>query len=310
MRFIFRVAATLQTAPEGVIDFRFQTKTDVQALLAEAGARPRHRWGQNFLIDGNLLRRLLTAAEIAPEDAVLEVGAGTGAVTDYLAEAAAAVVVVEIDPLLHELLDRRFSDRDNVTLLHGDVLTGKHEIRADVCDACRRAAVDVPGRLMLVANLPYNVATPLLIELLLDDCPFERFCFTVQRELADRFCASDHTKDYGPLTIIVHATCRVKRLAVLPPSVFWPRPKVESAMLRLDVDRNPFETPDGLRAFAELVHGGFAHRRKTLRYNLSRVLDDDALRTVEDEFDLSLRPEAIDVATWVHLGRRVVATRT
>lgn len=288
-----------------MIEFKFQTKTEIQALLAEAGTNPRHRWGQNFLIDGNLLRRLLGAADIQPTDAVLEVGAGTGALTEYLAATATAVIAVEIDPALHAILERRLGHAAHVTLLNVDALSGKHRIAPAVRRAFERAATDAPGKLMLVANLPYSIATPLLMDLLLDDCRFHRFCFTVQRELADRILARERTREFSPLSIVTQAACDIKRLAVLPPSVFWPQPKVESAMLRIDVRRNPFNTAAGLRRFASLVRGAFTHRRKTLRYNLARLLGDDPCRALDDEFDLTQRPDALSVNTWIRLARHI-----
>ncbi|MEE9295571.1 MAG: 16S rRNA (adenine(1518)-N(6)/adenine(1519)-N(6))-dimethyltransferase RsmA [Phycisphaerae bacterium] len=274
-------------------------------MLAVAGVRPRRRWGQHFLIDGNLLRRLLQSAEPRPEDAVLEVGAGTGALTEHLVRAAGAVVAVEIDPALCGIVAERLQDADNLTLVRGDVLTSKHLISPVVREALLRSAVEPPGRLMLVANLPYQIATPLLIDLLLDEFGFARFCITVQQEVADRLAGAPRTKQYGPVSVLVQATCDVARLAALPPSVFWPQPKVASAMLRIDVARNPFETRERLNRFSALLRGSFAHRRKTLRYNLQRALDEDRCRILEETYDLSRRPEALGVDEWVALGRHV-----
>ncbi len=275
-------------------------------MLTEAGVRPRRRWGQHFLIDGNLLRRLLGSAELEPDDAVLEVGAGTGALTEHLASRARALVAVEIDPALHAIVSRRLAGATNVTLIQADVLSSKHQISPVVREALSEARRRVSGRMVLVANLPYDIATPLLVDLLLEPCGFQRFCFTVQREVADRIVASPRTKEYGPVSVAIQASCSVKRLAMLPPSVFWPRPKVESTMLRIDVTRNPFETVARLGSFTELLRGAFAHRRKTLRYNLSRVVTEDRCAVLDDEYDLGRRPEELTVAEWVELGLRVL----
>lgn len=286
---------------------RFQTKTEIRALLAEAGVRPKRRYGQNFLIDGNLMNRLLDAAELTREDAVLEVGAGTGALTEHLARLAGGVVAVEIDPVLHGIVERRLGNPANLRLIGADVLRSKHRIAPAVSEALAEARRANSGKMMLVANLPYSIATPVLANLLLEPCGFDRFCFTVQREVADRFVAAPRTKDYGPISIAVQCACRVERLAILPPQVFWPRPIVESAMLKMDVGRNPFETHERLGRFMNLLRSGFAHRRKTLKYNLARVIEEESCRTIADEFDLTRRPETLSVDEWIALSQRLEA---
>lgn len=274
-------------------------------MLAGAGISPRRRWGQNFLIDGNLMRRLVDSAELQPQDLVLEVGAGTGGLTELIAPKVAALIAVEIDRKLHEILQRRLSPFDNVQLIQSDVLSSKHRLCPDVCEALLAAGGRITGRVMLVANLPYNIATPLLINLLVGPFRIERFCFTVQRELADRLSADPGTKDFGPMSVAVQCTSRLRRVAILPPEVFWPRPAVMSAMIRIDVERNPFETPERLGRFIEFVRACFAHRRKTLKYNLARVVDGDELANLGADFDLKKRPEQLTVDEWVSLGQRV-----
>ncbi len=289
---------------------KFQTKTDVQALLAGAGIRPRRRWGQNFLIDGNLLGRLLDAASPGPHDTVLEVGVGTGTLTEHLVRLASKVVAVEIDRALHAIVADRLAGAGNLTLIHGDVLSSKHHVAGAVQDAIETAmaATDAErGDLLLVANLPYNIATPLLIDLLVGPFGFARFCFTVQRELADRLCATPRTKDWGPVSVLVQATCSLSRVAELSPSVFWPRPAVRSTMLRVDVSRNPFGTPEGLTRFAELVRGSFRSRRKTLKHNLPRAIGEDRCRSLSGAIDLSRRPEELTVEEWVEFATLVDA---
>ena len=207
----------------------YQTKSDVASLLADAGVRPRKRWGQHFLVDGNLMRRLLQSAEISSEDTVLEVGPGTGALTEHLVTAARSVVAVEIDPVLFGIVEDRLKAVQNLTLVNGDVLSTKHLIAPDVREAISRSSPKPPGRMMMVANLPYQVATPLIINLILSDFGFERFCVTVQREAADRLDAAPQTKQMGPVSVLVQATCKLTRLANLPPSVFWPQPKVSES---------------------------------------------------------------------------------
>ncbi len=285
---------------------RFQTKSQIESLLSDAGIKPRRRWGQNFLIDGNLLQQLLDAADLQPHDVVLEVGTGTGAVTEHLVQHAKDVIAVEIDAALFAIVSQRLTDADNLTLIHGDVLASKHRLSDVVNDALREASrsitADKDGTLVLVANLPYNIATPLLIDLLLGPHPFTRYCFTVQRELADRLTAAPRTKDYGPISVLLQATCTLTRLADLPASVFWPRPAVESTMMRVDVTKNPFDSIDGLNRFAQFVRAAFFSRRKTLKFNLTRAVGPDRCKELADAVDLRRRPEELTVEEWIHLA--------
>lgn len=280
-----------------------QTKHDVQAILNAAGLRPDKRFGQNFLIDGNLMRKLVASAGIAAHDSVLEVGGGTGGLSDVLAAAAHHLLVVEIDHRLVPLLRERFRDAAHVTVLETDVLDRKHAIAPAVAAALAAAAPVSGGAYKLVANLPYSVATPLLMNLLTAVPRIDRFCFTIQKEVADRITARPHTKDYGPLAIAVQTTCAIQRLAKLPPQAFWPAPKVESTMLRLDRKAHPFEAGDALTRFIELLHAAFAHRRKTLRYNLGKHLDESSIAAAGEVVDLSERAEALDLETWIALGQ-------
>ncbi len=280
---------------------RVQTKRDIEQLLASAGHRPQHRFGQNFLIDGNLMRRLVDSAEITREDVVLEVGAGTGSLTDQLAARAGRVISVEIDTPLVGVLRDRFSDVKHVEIVEADVLASKHRISQLVLNAMEKARSQCSGQMLLVANLPYHVATPVLANLLTGDTQFDRMCFTVQREVGDRILGSPGTRDFGPVSVLFQCTCRIERLAILKPDVFWPRPDIDSAMLMATATGHPFGDSAGLLRFMGLVRGSFLHRRKTLKSNLSRLLESEAFDRVSTEFDLSRRPETLSVEEWVHL---------
>lgn len=282
-----------------------QTKTEIRAVFEALGVQPRKRFGQNFLIDGNLMRRLAAAAELGPDDVVLEVGPGTGGLTDLLVESAGRVVAVEIDRALAEFLRERFAGRANFTLIEGDVLHGKNRLAAPVVEAVKQAAA-VSARAALVANLPYNVATPLLMNLLHELPVVSRLCFTVQRDVAEKIEAAPRTKAYGPLSIVLQAATAIRRVAQVPASAFWPEPGVESTMLRLDVDRRHLAGPLDVARFTALLRDAFGHRRKTLKYNLSRCLDDEALAAAAEAFDLSRRPEDLSVDEWLTLARRTV----
>ena len=208
-----------------------QTLTEIRSLLAGAGLAPRQRYGQNFLNDLNLMRKLVAAAEIGPEDVILEVGAGTGSLTETLLKRGAHVVAVEIDRGLQALLRDRLGKHPRFTLVQADVLAGKHQINPLVLNILNEQQPGTGGGRKLVANLPYQIATPLLMELLCTSPPFERLACTVQKEVAERLAAQPRTAAYGPVSVISQTLAATELIAILPPSAFWPRPKVESIML-------------------------------------------------------------------------------
>lgn len=286
-----------------------QTRREIESILNQAGIRPLKRFGQNFLIDGNLIRKLVKAAEIRPDDTVVEVGPGTGTLTEELLSTAGHVIAVEIDKGLTAVLHERFKNADNFTLLHTDVLERKSQIAPVVLDTLRAKRSELGGRAMLVANLPYQAATPLLVDLLLGDDLVSPLCFTVQAEMADRMTASEGSSEYGPLAIYAQTLATPTRIARIPPQAFWPAPDVNSAMLRLDVKTGPPVPPELKRTLAKLVHACFLHRRKTLRWNLRVLLDAPALDRVagDGRWSLDDRPEQLTIDQWVALAEFLVA---
>ena len=282
-----------------------QTLSEIRDLLASAGLRPQKKLGQNFLIDGNLMTKIVKAAGIEPHDTVLEIGAGTGSLTEMLLERAGHVVTVELDRGLAELLADRLAGCDNLTLLHEDVLQTKSRIAPVVLDALRHAAGGRPA--LLVANLPYHIASPILIDLLLCDVPFRCFCFSVQREVADRIAAQPSTKDYGPITILLQLCGTVHRITHLPPQAFWPVPKVESTALRIDIDHSRFPDKALLQQFSDLLRLAFSHRRKTLHYNLRRHYEpaDFGPACAATGIDPGTRAEALSPEQWYELFRQL-----
>lgn len=245
-----------------------QTKSDIRALLAEGAGHPRRQFGQNFMIDGNLVRLVALAGEIAPGDLVIEVGPGTGTLTEELLAGVGeggAVLAVEIDRDLVALLRRRLGDERRFRLIEGDALAGKHGLNAEL-QAAIRAAKERGQTVRLVANLPYNIASPLVIELLL--AGVDLLAFTVQKEVADRMKADAGDEAYGPLTVMVKLLSRVEVLRTLPPTAFWPAPKVESSLVRL---RRDDRLGDQAGAFGVFVRQLFAARRKTLRKAITQA---------------------------------------
>jgi 16S rRNA (adenine1518-N6/adenine1519-N6)-dimethyltransferase len=290
-----------------------QSLSEIRGLLAAHGLAPQHRFGQNFLIDLNLLRKVVATAAPGPGDRVLEVGPGTGSLTELLLATGAEVVAVEIDRGLQRLLAERLGTAPGFTLIPGDVLSGKHQVAPAVLDALAAprapaqpgAACD--GRLLLVANLPYQIATPLLIECLLEPrgLRLSRLVCTIQKEVGDRLAAAAQTPAYGPISVIVQTLAQVERIVTLPAEAFWPRPQVESVLLRIDPRPAPDELSSGAaREFAAFVQSGFGQRRKVLR-RLGRVWGLAAAEAAEvfetAAIDPGRRPEELTPAAWVRL---------
>jgi len=246
-----------------------QTLSFLMRRFHEAGIHPHTQLGQNFLIDLNLVELLARTAELTPNDVVLEVGTGTGSLTSLVAPQVAAVVTVELDRQLFQLAAEELHRLPNVRMLKLDALAGKHRFDPAVLEAVEREMAAGEGRrFKLVANLPYNVATPIITNLLALDSPPCSMTVTIQKELADRLVARPSTKDYGALGVWVQAQCQVRIVRVMPPSVFWPRPKVSSAIVHLTLD-NALRARIPDRAFFHtFVRGLFLHRRKFLRSQL------------------------------------------
>ncbi len=282
-----------------------QTKHEIQSLLAEANSHPRHRFGQNFMIDQNLVRLVAEAGQLTTNDLAVEVGPGTGTLTDELLARAGRVVSVEIDRDLAALLRRQLAHRQTFTLVEGDALAGKHGLNADLLGCIRAARGE--GRLAkLVANLPYNIASPLVIELLIEGV--EVLAFTVQREVADRLRAGAGGDAYGPLTVMVQMLGRVEMLRTLPPQAFWPAPKIDSALVRVTRE-NKLGGTERVRAFGEFVHKVFSFRRKTLRKALSQA-DYDSARVLDATgFDGQLRPETFTPQQFLQMFDAAMTTK-
>ena len=243
-----------------------QTISFLTKRFREAGIRPLTKFGQNFLIDLNLVQLLADTAELDKRDVVLEVGTGTGSLTAMLADKAAAVVTVEVDPQLFQLAREELAGRDNVTMLHQDVLRNKNNIHPTVLEAVAAAVSQAPQRrLKLAANLPYNIATPLISNLLLTEITPALMAVTIQKELADRIVARPRTKDYGALSVWVQSLCRAEIVREMGPTVFWPRPKVDSAIIRIEPQESLRARIPDIRFFHTFVRSMFFHRRKFLR---------------------------------------------
>ena len=289
-----------------------QTQTFLIERFREAGLRPDIRHGQNFLIDLNLLELLVETADIGPEDVVLEVGTGLGSLTAKMAELAAAVVTVEIDHKLFALASEHLIDFENVEMLQLDALRNKNNLNDEVLEAVRSKMAGHPERrFKLAANLPYNVATPVLSNLLSVDPLPVSMTATIQKELADRIVARPGTKDYSALSIWMQALCDIEIVRTMPPQVFWPRPKVHSAIIHIVPRAEKRERIADVAHFHGFVRGLFLHRRKFLRSVLVTMLRDELGKPEIDEllsefgFAADARAEQLDVPTLIKLADAV-----
>lgn len=226
------------------------------AVLQKYGFNFQKKYGQNFLIDTHVLDKIIKAAQIGPEDFVVEIGPGIGTMTQYLAAAAREVCAVEIDQNLIPILEDTLSGYDNVTVINEDIL--KVDLNA-------LAAEKNGGRpVKIVANLPYYITTPIIMGLFEKHVPVQSVTVMVQKEVADRMQVGPGTKDYGALSLAVQYYAEPYIVANVPPNCFMPRPKVGSAVIRLTLhERPPVEVCDEGLMF-RLIRASFNQRRKTL----------------------------------------------
>jgi len=285
-----------------------QTISYLTKRFQEVGLEPDSRHGQNFLVDLNLVQLLVRRADLCENDVVLEVGTGTGSLTAMLAEKAAAVVTVEIDAHLYQLASEALAKFDNITMLQHDALKNKNQIAPQIIDTVKqRLSGGADRRFKLAANLPYNIATPLISNLLLTEIVPDSMTVTIQKELADRITARPSTKDYSALSVWVQSVCDVEIVRILPPSVFWPRPKVQSAIIHLAHSPEKRARIADVEFFHTFVRSMFFHRRKFLRGvvisafkgRLNKAAVDDVLQRMQLGADA--RAEQLDVATMLKL---------
>jgi 16S rRNA (adenine1518-N6/adenine1519-N6)-dimethyltransferase len=258
-----------------------QTLSYLRTLFQERGIQPKTKLGQNFLVDLNLIDLVVRTAELSPHDLALEVGSGTGSLTMRLLEKAGAVVSVEIDPEFASLTEEAVAShfhlfasgpdatgtrQEHVRLLHADALANKNTLNPELLQAIHDLQASAgTTQVKLVANLPYAVAVPVISNLLLTDLPIERMVVTVQWEIAERLLAAVGTKDYAALAVMVQSLAKVSLVRRLPPTVFWPRPQVDSAIVLIRPDAaKRAEVGDVLR-LRNFLRDLYTHRRKNLR---------------------------------------------
>lgn len=272
------------------------SRGDASRQLESRGHRAKRALGQNFVVDPNTVRRIARLAGVGPGDAVVEIGAGLGSLTLALAETGADVTAVEIDENLLPLLRGNVEHLPNVRVVHGDatrldwgtLLAGRDDWH-------------------LVANLPYNVATPLVADVL-DDVPAVRHLFVmVQKEVGERLAASPGDDAYGAVSVKVAFHADASVAGTVPPTVFLPRPNVDSALVSIVRRREPVAADVSRDLLFSLVRAGFAKRRKMLRGALAGVATESQME--QSGIAPTARAEELSVHDWVRLARTVAAAR-
>ena len=268
------------------------SRSDASRQLDGAGLRAKRALGQNFVVDANTVRKIARLANIDNHGHVLEIGAGLGSLTLALAETGAQVTAVEVDDQLLPLLRENVDPIDNITVVHADAMKlNWSELLAG------------GDQWALVANLPYNVATPLVADVL-DFVPqVQRMLVMVQKEVGERFCASPSTEAYGALSVKVafHGTARIA--GIVPPSVFLPKPNVDSALVEIVRHTQPIDAIINQKELFSLVRMGFAKRRKMLRGSLAGRVTPEQFE--EADIAPTARAEELSVHDWMRLARIV-----
>ncbi len=269
------------------------SRPEIHRLLDSTGRSPRRDLGQNFVADPNTVRRIAELAKIGPGDRVIEIGAGLGSLTLALAETGASVTAVEVDHHLVPILRQVLADTE-VTLVEADAATLDWD-----------TVLGGHDRWTLVANLPYNIATPLIADLL-DHIPqITSMLVMIQKEVGQRLAASPGTKAYGAVSVKVAYWAQAQIVGLVPPSVFVPRPRVDSALVRIDRHVPPDIAPDAL---FPLVRTAFGQRRKMIRRSLAEIVNPPAFDAAG--IDPTRRPETLSLDEWCQLATAVKTSRS
>lgn len=263
---------------------RLYSPSYVKDLLSSHGFRFSKSLGQNFLIDGNIVRNIVKKAEITKEDYVLEIGPGIGTLTEELAINAKKVIAVEIDRKLLPILDQSLEQYDNIEIIHGDILD--IDIDKLIEERFENKSVKV------VANLPYYITTPIIGKLIEENLNIESIVVMVQKEVADRMASPAGSKQYGSLSVFIDFYTKAEIILKVPKTVFMPQPKIDSAIIKLNIKK---QLPDVDKdKFFQVVKASFSKRRKTILNCLSSY-----------EFDLEKETikQALDQANIAHIER-------
>lgn len=278
--------------------------TETKAVLDMFGFSFAKKYGQNFLIDGNIVSNIVKNAGITKEDTVLEIGPGIGTMTQVLCEQAKNVIAVEIDKRLIDVLTFTLRDYDNVTVINSDIL------KCNIEELCKQYSSN--GRLKVVANLPYYITTPIIMELLEknNNSVIESITVMIQKEVAERLGAEPGNKDYGAITLSINYYSDANIVMTVPASCFMPRPNVDSAVIRMDIyDKPPVATKDEVKMF-KVIKTAFSQRRKTLVNSVSSSTDiakETILKSLNEMgLSESVRGETLSLEQFAELSDRII----
>jgi 16S rRNA (adenine1518-N6/adenine1519-N6)-dimethyltransferase len=261
------------------------TPKRTKEILDKYGFSFKKSLGQNFLIDTNILKKIVDFADVSSTTAAIEIGPGIGALTEQVAKRAGKVIAFEIDQRLLPILEDTLSPYDNVKVIHQDIL--KANVGELITD-------EIKGfeEVKVVANLPYYVTTPIIMKLLTDGLPLSNITVMLQKEVADRMAAKPSTKEYGSLSIAVQYYTKAETVMIVPKTVFVPQPNVDSAVIRLTVRNEPAVKVKDETFFFQVVRASFGQRRKTILNNLTSHLPDGKAK--KPEIELALGQASID----------------
>ncbi|TGY47405.1 16S rRNA (adenine(1518)-N(6)/adenine(1519)-N(6))-dimethyltransferase RsmA [Limosilactobacillus reuteri] len=280
------------------------SRTRTRAIMEKYGIRTKKSFGQNFLTDLNVLKNIVEAADITANDNVIEIGPGIGALTEQLAQAAGEVLALEIDQDLIPVLKEVLSPYDNVKVINQDVL------QANLPKLIKKEFKDPSRPIKVVANLPYYITSPILMNLLASPVEWATICVMMQKEVAQRLTAKPGTKQYGALTLAIEYQMQAKIAFDVSRKVFVPAPNVDSAIVVLTPRTNPLPVqPFDKQKLFGFIRGCFAHRRKSLWNNLQSVIGKDPvvkekMTAVLTQLDISpqIRPEKLTLEQFIELA--------
>lgn len=273
-----------------------------KAIIDKYGFSFQKRFGQNFLIDTNIIDKIIDGAGITNKDTILEIGPGIGSLTQMMAESARKVIAVEIDKKLIPVLEDTLGDYENIRIINEDIL------KLNLKDIIEEEGIT---SIKVVANLPYYITTPIIMNLLEKDLPIESITVMIQKEVADRMDAGPGSKSYGSLSLAVQYNAHTEMVAMVPPGCFIPRPKVGSAVIKLTKLDQPSVTTQNEHLMFTLIRGAFAQRRKTFVNSLtgSQQLDfgkDEIVKALEViGLDARVRGEALSLMQFAALADRL-----
>lgn len=289
------------------------TPSVLKQIFSSRGIIPSKRFGQHFLIDQKVLLSIPDIANLKEDDVVLEIGAGTGGLTRLLAERARHVFSVEVDKKLFELSSDILKFYKNITLIHKDILKTKHELNPDILTLMQNWLKDHnQAHVKVISNLPYNISTPVIVNLLEDKLPISFMILMLQKEITERMTASPGTREYGILSVITQLFSEVEIVRTLPPDVFWPKPEVDSALVRVMCHKEKYAGRiTDYTFFRKVIYAIFTSRRKTLlnsieHLRLPGISKEHIKKIIGDmQLDERVRGETLNLDQLISLSEKI-----